>query len=292
MFALCVACKQREAPESPTADVRARDSLAALEAVPAQVLSGRFSITMSVLNDTDTQVEVREIGKDDLIFQAVVPHLDRQDEHFADYVPGALLVMTRAGDTNAENWKNDLWKIPLRGEPLRLAEVRQGMLFWVSPSGQRVVLLCDTADAGPTLHLLDATGAKRQRKVLKSLGMESPDQVFAGEDGMFLAGSRRLLHWDFLNDSVDSVEWPEGIVNDYSIQPARALMVGSTLPDPESEESSEEETILYAIELTTGRRRELARSQGQAFEPRWIGRDTVELSDPATSARVRRFVPR
>jgi len=91
---------------------------------------------------------------------------------------------------------------------------------------------------------------------------------------------------------VDSLGWPEGIVNDYSIQSARAMMVGSTLLDPESEESSEEETILYAIELTTGRRRELTRSQGQAFEPRWIGRDTVEFSDPATSARVRRFVPR
>ncbi len=292
LLGLCLACKPQGDSDASASAERSLDSLEAMEAVPPEVLSGPYRITRSELDGRGTRIEVREIGKDALLFRTVVLDLPLDDEPFAQFASGALYVVARRPSGNAGQAGMGLWRMPVGGAPVRLADAAPGTRFWVSASGRRTVLEGGSQDTGTSLFLLGPDGAVLGRKAPHELGQEPPDQAVLGEDGLYLENGERLRFWDFRNGALVGMDWPEGIGADHAIEPDRGLMAGSTLPDPETEEEADAEVVLQVVDLKTGQRSEIARSRAQAFEPRWIRPDTLEFADPATGARTRRFVPR
>ena len=294
LLSLCLACKPQGGSDASASAERSLDSLEAMEAVPPEVLSGPYRITRTELDGRGTRIEVREIGKDSLLLRTVVLDLPLDDEPFAQFASGALYVVARMVSGNAGQGGMGLWRMPVGGAPVRLADAAPGMRFWVSASGRRTVLEGGSQDTGASLFLLGLDGAVLGRKAPHELGQEPPDQAVLGENGLYLENGAHLRLWDFRNDALVGMAWPEGIGADHAIQPDRGLMAGSTFPDPdtETEEEADAEVVLQVVDLKTGQRSEIARSQAQAFEPRWIRPDTLEFADPATGARTRRFVPR
>jgi len=257
----------------------------------AKTFSGSHEVTLSINPEYIRETEVSLLVDGQIQIFGVVPDVYTSHYHPAEFVDGNLYIIRRIGNTNTDNWNDQLWKYQTADEGVVLAE-KQGLDFRVSSDGNTIAVFAGSFPSivqiinsnGDDLKILE-TGrlALSDDSSLEYLAMTDDSLWLGSVQGIGLMnvyaytfGADELRSWDVSELKMNSHE--------YAMNTDVALVAFSDYQfafDTDSEKSLEDiPNALFLYNLEDGSKRLLVTSKKRhAFEPEWVNASTIEFND-------------
>lgn len=252
--------------------------------------SGSHDVTLSVNpeNTNVTQVSLLIEGTPQIF--GIIPDVYIQHYHSAEFVGGNLYIIRRIGDTNTEEWTDQLWKYRTVNEGVMLTQ-GQGLDFRVSPDGQTIAVFVGSFPF--SVEVLNSEGSKIQTLdigrlafsedfSLEFLAMTNDTLWLGAKQGIALMNihaytfrSNELINWDVSGLGMSGHE--------YGVNTDIALVVFSDYQfafDADTEKDLESvPNSLFLYDLNSSSKRLLVTStRRHEFEPTWIDASTIEYN--------------
>lgn len=253
--------------------------------------SGSHEVALSINpeNTTETQIMLDVNGTSQVF--GVFDDVYSRHYHPAEFVEGNLYVIRRVGDTDTENWIDQLWKYQTQDNGVMLYE-GQGLDFRVAPDGHVVSVF--TGSSPDEVVILDPNGEAVQIRLTKEFLELNPDYSLSylsmTNEDLWLSETQGVKRMNVIGYNFDSAEisrWnisdvPVGI-HESDFNPERLLVVFSDYQfafDQDTEEGLKDTSVsLYVYYLEDESKRLLVTSpKRHEFNPKWIGDKEIEFN--------------
>lgn len=218
--------------------------------------------------------------------------------NFEESHNGNVYLIRRKGDTNADNWVDELWKYSLDNKVTKLFSTK-GLDFRVSPNEEFIAI------ENRKIIITDSEGKIIKEFTDKDLNIEITKHAFPelykwSDDNQLFWGFYMETAWPVMAYSINLESWE--IVNynlmdlsigdEFNLNPNTGIIAFSDYPvtfdidDAEEFKESKKEVKLYLYNLNNKELKTIDTSITKEFNPKWIDNTTLEYDDPGGNGRV------
>jgi hypothetical protein len=222
--------------------------------------------------------------------------------NFEESHNGNVYLIRRKGDTNTDNWVDELWKYSLDNKVTKLFSAK-GLDFRVSPNEEFIAI------QNRKIIITDSKGKIIKEFTDKELNKELnseitkhafPDLYKWSDDNQLFWGFYMETAWPVMAYSINLENWEIAsynlmdlpIGNEFNLNPNTGIIVFSDYPvtldidDAEEFKESKKEVKLYLYNLNNKELKAIDTSITKEFNPKWIDNTTLEYDDPNGGGRI------